>query len=183
MPFGMKFQVVTAFAFRAPLVIFSALHLASIKDYQGSAEPQFAVSTALLFQQAMVAWSLISATIPNLGGFMKSFSMSLGVPMGLARGGTGLHDAYALQTIGGSDVGGRPREACNSSTKNAINGDTEDQGNNRDTLRPDRAQYRAGNVYSDRGSDMTGRHSLSRSGSQESIIRKDMKWNVSHESH
>ncbi|ROW12262.1 hypothetical protein VMCG_00384 [Cytospora schulzeri] len=178
MPFGLKFQVVAAFAFRAPLVIFSALHLASIRNYQGSTEPQFAITTALLFQQAMVAWSLISATIPNLGSFIKSFSMGLGVPMGLERNGTSLHSAYALQTIGGSAVGGRPRETC---SEGAANSDVEDERDGHDTLRPDNAQYRASIVHSACVHDKTARRSLSRSGSRELIIRKEVEWDVSHE--
>lgn len=175
MPFGMKFQVVAVFAFRAPLVILSALHLASIKDYQGSAEPQFAITTALLFQQAMVAWSLISATIPNLGCFVKSFSMGLGVPTGLERDGTSLHSAYALQTIGGSTVSGRPRETWGPSSEEAANSDVEDERDGHDALRPDKAQYRASVVHSASGNDTTARCSLSRSGSRERIIRKEME--------
>lgn len=181
MPVGTKFQVVAAFAFRAPLVIFSAFHLASMKEYQFSTEPQFAVTTALLYQQVMVAWSLISATIPNLGSFIKSFSMGLGVPMGLERTGTGSHEVYALQTIGGSDVGGRPRETRNPASKRDVYSDGEDEGNDHATLRPDRAQYRANIVHSDRGNYTMGRRCPSRSGSRELIIRKEVEWDVSHE--
>lgn len=162
MPFGMQFQVVAAFAFRAPLVAFSALHLAAVKEYQGSTEPQFAVTAALIFQQAIVSWSLISATIPNLGSFIKSFSMDLGVPMGRRRDGMGCHSVYALQTIGGSAVSGRPRETWNPISNRHLSSDVEDVRNDHSRLCPDRGSYNM------------ERRSPSRSGSRELIVRKEM---------
>ncbi|KAL7758360.1 hypothetical protein ACKLNR_012887 [Fusarium oxysporum f. sp. zingiberi] len=67
-----KCQVVMAFSFRIPLIALSAVHLAYTATYPASLEPQFAVTKALLCQQIMVAWSLISATVPNLKNFLKS---------------------------------------------------------------------------------------------------------------
>ncbi|KAF6530300.1 hypothetical protein HZS61_001612 [Fusarium oxysporum f. sp. conglutinans] len=75
--FARKCQVVTAFSFRIPLIAISSVHLAYSQTYPSSLEPQFAVTNTLICQQVMIAWSLISATTPNLKNFLKSFSIDL----------------------------------------------------------------------------------------------------------
>lgn len=81
MAFYPKFQVFIAFAFRLPLVIFSSAHLRLFKQYLASSKPQLGVSASLVLRQAMLTYSLISATFPNLKSFMKSFSMGMGMPL------------------------------------------------------------------------------------------------------
>lgn len=94
-----KIQVLLAFGFRIFVIPVSLLHVLFFRKYPHAAEPQFTVVPCLLLQQAMLTCSLVSATIPNLKSFMKSFSWGLGLG-----GMSGITHAYAndheLQTIG-----------------------------------------------------------------------------------
>lgn len=98
---GSKFQVVCAFIFRLPLIALSSLHLSYLEHYSSSQQPMLAITEALVVQQCMLTWSLVSATIPTMSGFMKSFSMGmgLGVPrdtrVDISRSGS----SYPLQTF------------------------------------------------------------------------------------
>ncbi|KAH7205335.1 hypothetical protein BKA60DRAFT_526687 [Fusarium oxysporum] len=94
-----KCQVVMAFSFRIPLIALSAVHLAYSATNPASTEPQFAVTKALLCQQIMVAWSLISATVPNLKSFLKSFSIGMGFPVSFDLSMSGSSNVYALQSF------------------------------------------------------------------------------------
>ncbi|OAA61560.1 hypothetical protein ISF_05639 [Cordyceps fumosorosea ARSEF 2679] len=97
-----KFQVIMAFSFRLPLVILSGVHLHYFDQYPSAAEPQFAVIDSLLFQQAMISWSLISATVPNLKNFLKSFSIGMGFPLAYDDTMSGSGGAYALRSFANS---------------------------------------------------------------------------------
>lgn len=103
MPLESKIEVAFAFALRMPLIVLSVLHLYSIKQYLNSKEPQFSITNALLYQQAMLVWSIISATIPHLRSFMKVFSFQMGLTVHDPNTATVNHtgEAIALQTIGG----------------------------------------------------------------------------------
>ncbi|KAJ4129453.1 hypothetical protein NW765_016326 [Fusarium oxysporum] len=94
-----KCQVVMAFSFRIPLIALSAVHLAYSATNPASTEPQFAVTKALICQQIMVAWSLISATVPNLKNFLKSFSIGMGFPVSFDLSMSGSSNIYALQSL------------------------------------------------------------------------------------
>lgn len=60
----------------------------------------FKISDSLLLQQIMLTYSLISATVPNLKSFMKSFSTGLGVSFGfLDKDLEASSEAYALQPL------------------------------------------------------------------------------------
>lgn len=160
----MKFQVFLAFAFRLPMVIITAFHLSSF-NIQESTEPQFVVATTLTLQQLMLTWSLISATIPNMKGFMQSFS----VGMGVLRPNVTTNASYPLQPLRSgpaADNGHRP-------------------ANTRSGLQTAVRPYNSAQFDSDgaSASDSTGDdYSFRRmSGRQELIIRKEVKWSVHHE--
>ncbi|KAK7427305.1 hypothetical protein QQZ08_006242 [Neonectria magnoliae] len=99
MPFNRKYQVVVAFSFRIPLIALSAVHLVYFGKYPVSVEPQFAVTNSLLLQQAMIVWSIISATVPNLKSFLKSFSIGMGFPLPFGLSMYASSNAYALQSL------------------------------------------------------------------------------------
>lgn len=81
MSFVRKCQVAMVFSFRLLLVALSVCHLIYVDKYPTSAQPQFAIASSLLFQQVMIVWSLISATVPNMKNFLKSFSIGMGFPL------------------------------------------------------------------------------------------------------
>src|SRR5207249_1116202 len=120
-------------------IVFSTLHLDSLTKYPTAAEPLFAVTSALMYQQAMVLWSLISATIPNTKSFMKSFSTDFGLAMGL---GTQTAKDYPLNNLTIGSARTRGSRKANSSMRD----DDEDRCtiNEREevesTLRPDEHQ-------------------------------------------
>lgn len=102
MPIGSKLQVILAFSFRLPLMVLSGVHLLYSQHYLGSTEPQFTVTNEAMLQQALLIWSLVSATIPSMRPFIKS----LGMNMGFGTNPPGSHrtlaatNTFALQTIG-----------------------------------------------------------------------------------
>lgn len=79
MGLGAKLQVLFAFAFHLPLVALSALNLVYVAQLRINGAPHLAVASPMAVQQAMLTWSLVSATIPNMKRFMKSFDMDFGV--------------------------------------------------------------------------------------------------------
>lgn len=74
----LKIKLSFAFILRIPLIILSTIYLLQIRNLADSDEPQLDAITSLILQQLMITSSLISATIPNIATFVKSFSMALG---------------------------------------------------------------------------------------------------------
>lgn len=181
MPGRTKFRVFVAFGSRLLLVVLSTLRLRTLKIYLSSSEPQFAVTTFLVSQQVLLASSLISATIPNLRGFLKSCSASFGVAVGLQRGLEPYppENVLALQTIGGSRAFDR---ALHGNRKDPIKEGASGiyDGTTTNALRPDRAMHQT-TILSDAGSQTTHEEGDDRNNSRELIIVKDVAWEVQHE--
>lgn len=155
---GSKLQVIAAFLFRLPLIALSALHLHYFRRYVDSDVTLLAVTDTLVVQQWLLTWSLVSATIPNMKAFMKSFSTDFGI--GLPRGTTNRSgNSHPLQSIGKrSSLVPRPLH-----------------------FRPDQVHHEAvvAAYEVDAGVIEDGTSSLRHNGSQEMIIRKDVGWDVS----
>jgi hypothetical protein len=167
--FARKCQVVTAFSFRIPLIAISSVHLAYSQRYPSSLEPQFAVTNTLICQQVMIAWSLISATMPNLKNFLKSFSIGMGFPVAFDFTMSGSSKAYALQSL-------RNNRSTNAASATATAHSANwrpDQVSNQTT-----AAHRSSRSNS---RDVSEEGSSSRAGSQELIINKEVAWNVTYE--
>ncbi|KAH6876836.1 hypothetical protein B0T10DRAFT_584820 [Thelonectria olida] len=183
-----KCQVVMAFSFRIPLIALSAIHLAYFGKYPGSAEPQFAVTNSLLVQQAMIAWSLVSATVPNLRNFLKSFSIGMGFPLASNLTTYGSSNVYALQSLQNH----RPKATSSAAAATAVastsvsvhnHSESEprggphnwrlDQVSNQTTA----AHYHGSNNLE----DLSEEAGDSRTGSQDMIINKEVAWNVTYE--
>lgn len=54
------------------------VHVVYVAKYEEAAHPSIAMVPALIIAQAELCWSLVSATIPNLKNFMKSFATGFG---------------------------------------------------------------------------------------------------------
>ncbi|KAK8050873.1 hypothetical protein PG993_002258 [Apiospora rasikravindrae] len=108
---GVRFHVSLAFSFRLFVVPLAALRLHYFREVAAEpADAQLAVTNSLLFQQAALVVSLISATIPNLRTFMKSINSGFHLPP-LANEET---RGFALRTFGGSTmIDGHSRGAGN----------------------------------------------------------------------
>lgn len=184
----LKFQVFLAFAFRLPLIALSASRLSLFKPYISSSSPLFEISGSLLLQQVMLTYSLISATIPNLKSFMKSFSTGLGVSFGfMDKVLDASSESYALQAF--TTHSGRRRDKP---PEGLISGHIYDGADDSlpgqgPRLRPGSIQHEviihhSPDTRSDHRSSATddGR-GISRCGSRDMIIKKEVQWNVYHE--
>ncbi|KAH7109401.1 hypothetical protein B0J13DRAFT_632370 [Dactylonectria estremocensis] len=190
MSFTRKCQVVIAFSFRIPLIALSAIHLAYFSKYPASAEPQFTVTNSVLFQQAMIVWSLISATVPNLKNFLKSFSIGMGFPLAFDLSMYGSSNMYTLQSLENN------RSKATSSAAAAATGastsvsahdhyDSEPRGRPHN-WRPDQASNQTTVAHHYGGNSRAnppGEDESARTGSQEMIINKEVAWEVTYEGH
>ena len=76
------------------------LHLHFIANYVHSETPALSIVPVLVCQQVELCWSLISTTIPNLKSFVKSFSCGFGLNIDLdasSRYGSRTHGAAAYE--------------------------------------------------------------------------------------
>ncbi|KAL6890074.1 acyl-CoA N-acyltransferase [Trichoderma evansii] len=99
MSFTRKCQVAMVFSFRLLLIALSISHLVYFDKYPTSPQPQFAIASSLLFQQVMIVWSLISATVPNMKNFLKSFSIGMGFPLPPDLSWNQSGQSYPLQSL------------------------------------------------------------------------------------
>ncbi|CAN8105078.1 unnamed protein product [Discula destructiva] len=158
------------------MIALSVLHLQSLNGLAQSKEPQLAVTTNLLYLQVMLAWSLVSATIPNMRSFMKSFDTRFGMPA--ATEAQRLTNEFPLVTIGGTlSTKGPTRKRVSRSTQmtpERYSGD--DEQASRPTFRPDTARDIATITHADAESEtmVESGHYIGGNGSQEMIIKKEV---------
>ena len=147
------------------LVALSILHLKFISEYTTSNNPGIDLVPALVLQQVQLCWSLMSATIPNLKSFVKSFSSGFGIQLDPA-------STQAYSSSGrynrshGYELGSVGKDSKSRSTNRSYH-DIEEQG-------PLPQQVRSGGKTRDQ-------ESIDSVGSQDHIIRKDVQWNVRYE--
>ncbi|EXJ73242.1 uncharacterized protein A1O5_03002 [Cladophialophora psammophila CBS 110553] len=175
--FAMKCQVVLAFGFRLPVAMLSILHLHYVADYTSSDNPGIAIVPVIVIQQVQLCWSLISATIPNLKSFVRSFSSGFGIQLdpsltqayyGSGRGSGRLGrsmNAYEMGSVSGNGT------AKSRSAARSYNDNTAEQ------FPPVPRQDPSGNKLT----VMRENDSIDSGGSQDHIIRKDVQWNVHYE--
>ncbi|OCL11754.1 hypothetical protein AOQ84DRAFT_386610 [Glonium stellatum] len=182
MAFNLKFQVTLAFAFRLPLIALSILHLHYIPptlNHTLSRSTSFVAIPALLIQQIQLCWSLLSATIPNLRSFMKSFHSGFGMDMGMGTLGT----SY---TPGSYGNGSRARTmGIRLHSLTTQDERTPPQGSGSKVafehgLRPDGAARSTVISHNAKGDAQLEDLSVRSGGSQELIIRRDVEWSVSY---
>lgn len=185
-----KFQVFLAFAFRLPLVFLSAVHLSLFKTYPQSSQPQLAIAGSLILQQVMLTYSLISATIPNLKSFMKSFSVGMGVSIGFIRSDLDeSSNAYRIRSFEphSQSTGNRSQRRWRGDDVTLISADpgNESEGHEmRPIFRPDQVAHEVtikGSSDDRSAGTAEDERAVSRSGSQDMIIKKEVVWNVYHE--
>ncbi|KAH8811164.1 hypothetical protein F5884DRAFT_854524 [Xylogone sp. PMI_703] len=106
MPTQKKQVVVLGFAFRLPLVVFAILHVHSFGTIVHSTNPSYDQIIPSVYVQIEMGWSLISATIPCLKGFVVDLGTGyLGHNLGTTALGYGSNrypserDTYMLDTI------------------------------------------------------------------------------------
>lgn len=137
-----------------------------MSDFTTSANPGLALVPVLVLQQVQVCWSLISATVPNLKAFVKSFSSGFGIQLdpavaqayGSSR--SNRSNAYELGSVTGKTIS-KSRSGNKSYNDVERHGAVPQHMNGRDKSRE--------------------QDSIDSVGSQEQIIRKDMQWDITYE--
>ncbi|KAF9738730.1 hypothetical protein PMIN06_011150 [Paraphaeosphaeria minitans] len=152
-----KLRIVAAFCFRILVIIFSILHLVARIKYTDSQPSPFNIVQPLIWHQTLLAWGLISATIPNLKAFLQSLSASWG---GADWGYT--VKAYGNGTFEMKSMGTQPRSHAMASATGTENATEMDQ------------KYET-RIQTRRAGE---RSSLGSGGSQDMIIRKETVWTV-----
>lgn len=185
-----KLQVIMAFSFRLPLAVLAGLHLFYFHRYPSAAEPQFAVIDSLLFQQAMISWSLISATVPNLKNFLKSFSLGMGFPLAYDDTMTGSGGAYAMRSFANSRFKGTAVGAGNTGVvSTTISARRRSEAGL--PAQPSQhgwpaegvlsGQATEGQPYATSSREHVDEDASSRTGSQDMIISKEIAWKITYE--
>ncbi|OCK81367.1 hypothetical protein K432DRAFT_450183 [Lepidopterella palustris CBS 459.81] len=171
MSMKLKLRVIIAFAFRLPIITFALLFLYYTLRIPLSQNPGVSASPALIHQQAELGYSLISATIPCLKSFLKSFDTGLGLAVG-----------YTQNAYGSGGYGGSYKMESLSKSVGSVGGDGGLRGEGR--LRPEKIKNTT-RVYSGRieggGMAREGSVASGSGGSQEMIIRRDVQWDVRHD--
>ncbi|KIY02762.1 uncharacterized protein Z520_01227 [Fonsecaea multimorphosa CBS 102226] len=181
---SMKFQVVLAFAFRLPVAMLSILHLHYVAVYTGSDNPGIAIVSVIVIQEVQLCWSLISATIPNLKSFVRSFSSGFGIQL----------DPSVTQAYGSGRSSGRGSGRGSGRLgrlMNAFELSSVLPGNNGTAKsKSARRSYHDAEQYPPipeqdprvcKPTMMRENDSIHSGGSQDHIIRKDVQWNIQYE--
>ncbi|KAJ1332068.1 cadherin EGF LAG seven-pass G-type receptor 1 [Microdochium nivale] len=126
----LKFQVVAAFLFRVPLIGLALVRLTLLNANAASTEPLFAVTNVISVNQVILCWSIISANIPNLKQFLKSFFTGLGYPLNLddtrVYGSSHAGNNYALRSVTRRTNGRSASASANNTLMTVGGGDMED---------------------------------------------------------
>lgn len=152
----------------------SVLHLHYVANYTGSGNPGIAIVPVIVIQQVELCWSLISATVPNLKSFVKSFSSGFGIQLDASltqNYGSGRYGRSA----GGYELGSIPGKGSHKS--DSAGRSFNDPGESRRVLPASTSHITT--TTSTREHD-----SIDSAGSQDSrgrIIRKDVQWDVRYE--
>lgn len=174
-----KFTVIAAFAFRLPCIILSACHGTAISRFLASEDHGLAVANRLLWQQVVLGYALVSATIPTIKSFIRGYNKAIGRDASYKSrrlgGGYGL-DSYARA---GDESGLELRSVTKASGTRSQGGDLADKIK----LRPkDGQHYRADAfVNTDRVDKSARRTSHGSNGSEDPIIRRDISIAVEYE--
>ncbi|KAF2817342.1 uncharacterized protein BDZ99DRAFT_431394 [Mytilinidion resinicola] len=194
----LKFRVVLAFAFRLPVAAFSLLHLVALSRAIHASNSGVALARVTVYQQAQLGYSLISATIPCLKSFVKSFDTGLGLEVGYStnpygygssgaggsgRGGAG--ESYKMSNMSKGSAGGSV-SAGESKVKGSLKRTWKEGGVREITakgpnaaqvgLRPEELKNTT-NIYHSTTHEEDESH-RSATGSEEMIIRREVQWDV-----
>jgi hypothetical protein len=174
-----KFTVVAAFAFRIPCVVLSALHGVSIHRFITAEDHGLSIANRLLWQQVVIGYSLVSATIPTLKSFIRGYNKALGREV--SSRSRRLGGGYGLDSYGrsGTESGLEMRSMPHKGMKRG-QGDFQDKIK----LRPKEGQQYRANAFGDNdrlGADHKRRASNGSHGSEDPIIRRDVQINVEYE--
>lgn len=143
-------------------------HAVFVARYASASHPSLAMVPTIVFAEAELCWSLVSATIPNLKNFMKSFSTGFGHEFGL----TSFNESAYQSGSHNRDRGIRLKPLSKTDS-NARSGSSTGFVNK---LNPGAGDYEI-DISRGNGPESS---SIASGKSQELIIRKDFTMTVDH---
>jgi hypothetical protein len=188
---SLKVQVVSAFLLRLPLVALSFLRLHYVSEYATAENAGLSQTPILTLAQVYICWSIISATIPNLKAFVRSFGSGFGIGIDMetytqAYGSknSARQKSYEMSNIVDAEkTSNSPTDsrgkATDSGTDEAEELVTPIRTVSMSTVKfhypqPPRSSHGEGTDLQDKGSIESIR-------SDKQIIRKDIAWTVNYE--
>ncbi|ORY09607.1 hypothetical protein BCR34DRAFT_589210 [Clohesyomyces aquaticus] len=164
-----KLRVVAAFCFRVAIIIFSTMHLNAWIKYTNGEPSPFLIVPVLIWQQTLLATSLITATIPNLKAFLQSLSTNWGIDWGYSTQPYG-QGTYEMGNVKRSGV-----TASRAESEIPYSPRSQVSGAKFKTEISTKARERPASV------EHNSSHSIGSGGSQDLIIRKETQWAVESE--
>ncbi|KAF2795956.1 hypothetical protein K505DRAFT_5699 [Melanomma pulvis-pyrius CBS 109.77] len=176
MPWRRKFLVMIAFSFRIPNIVSSIMHLSRYTEFVDDGRG-ISISGPVVWQNILLSYSLMSATIPALKGFMASFiTGGMGYTNDMSGGGgsSGNSNSYRMLTLNSE---GRVKDKMtllpegnpkSTALVTSIPRTPEDSARSGTTRRTTQTQCPAENVQET--------ESIASHGSQKTIMRKD--WGI-----
>jgi len=85
-------------------IVISLMHLLAYSEFINNKQPPISIVSTVTWQNVLLAYNLMSATIPSLKGFTQGF-MTAGVSLGYARdtttsgGISGTHQSYEMRAL------------------------------------------------------------------------------------
>lgn len=137
------------------VIVFSILHLDAWIHYSNGRPSTFTVVPVLIWQQTLLSYNLVSATIPNLKSFLQSLSTNWGIDWGYSSNAYGSHGEY---------------EMSNMKRSGASVSRTESETPSRISRLP---KFKTEILSTVRDHGSVGSHD-----SQDLIIRKDTQWHI-----
>ncbi|KAH7088146.1 hypothetical protein FB567DRAFT_332148 [Paraphoma chrysanthemicola] len=177
MPLKRRLAVILAFSTRLPNVAISINHLIAYSKFINDQQQAIDITSVINWQNILLSYSLMSATLPTLKGFTEGFNTA-GVSLGYGRDGTtygansGTHGSHELQTI--SRIRTRPKLVTNEDglTESQPYTTAIEQESNRMSTRAESASKDQVNCYHDEGASITSHDS------QRIMIKQE--WKVSY---
>lgn len=164
-----KILVCAAFACRFPLIVFTTIHAIAVARTNAAADRAFSYVSVIVWIQILLAWSLISASIPSFKAFMHPFDAvsDEGTYGGATR--SQVNGSYLM--MGKQKPKGSSQLRSGRSDKSAASADMR--------MRPDVEGNKAVISAAHRRSVAEDEHDSLHS--QADIIRRDVQWNVSYD--
>ena len=175
---SIKVTVVAAFAFRLPCVVFSSLHGVAISRFVTANDHGLSIANRLLWQQVVLGYALVSATVPTMKSFIRGYNKALG--RDVSTKSRKLGGGYGLESYGrsGEDSGLELR-----SVPKSIRRGPGEFGDKINLCQDGGDQYRV-NAFGD-GDRVNNQHKRRTSsgshGSEDPIIRRDINVTVEFE--
>lgn len=173
-----KGQIIISFAFRLLCVAFSVLHFHYIQRYNIDSSDGLNLVQVLNMMQIDLCWSIVSATIPNLKAFVKSFNsgFGLGVDVATAYFGTMPHSAvrrdYELSQMKSAQASQQ-----HSYSRSIVEREQVDQA----SAQPNHRQPGSASSLDSQDKGHERNLSITSDSSRERIIRKDIQWTVAYD--